>query len=106
MAEPRGAPPQKIVVGIDGSESSKAALAWAARQAKLTRAVLEVDSAWEFPTSLGWAPPWPEGLDLAAEAEAKLAQLVPEMLGPEPGIELSQVVVEGHPAPEVGERRA
>lgn len=33
------------------------------------------------------------------EAEAQLAQLVPEMLGPEPRIELSQVVVEGHPSP-------
>lgn len=102
LAEPRGdlpGTPDKIVVGVDGSESSKAALAWAARQAKLTRAPLEVVSAWEFPTSLGWALPWPEGLDFAAEAEAvavaQLAQLVPEVLEPEPGIELRRTVVEG-----------
>ena len=44
----------RIVVGVDGSVPSKAALAWAVRQAKLTGAVVEAITAWEFPTTYGY----------------------------------------------------
>jgi len=40
----------RIVVGVDGSVPSKAALAWALRQATLTRAAVEAVIAWEFPS--------------------------------------------------------
>jgi len=45
---------RRIVVGVDGSVSSKAALAWALRQARLTGAVVEAVIAWEFPASYGY----------------------------------------------------
>lgn len=40
---------ERIVVGVDGSEGSKCALRWAARQAELTGASLDVVLAWEVP---------------------------------------------------------
>lgn len=42
MNEPRA----RIIVGVDGSEASKAALQWSAHQAELTRSELEVVIAW------------------------------------------------------------
>lgn len=47
---------RRIVVGVDGSESSKAALAWALRQAKLTGAVVEAVIAWKLPATFGLIP--------------------------------------------------
>jgi nucleotide-binding universal stress UspA family protein len=44
----------RIVVGVDGSVPSKAALAWAITQARLTGAVVETVIAWEFPTMVGY----------------------------------------------------
>ena len=40
----------RIVVGVDGSVPSKAALAWALGQARLTGAAVEAVIAWEFPS--------------------------------------------------------
>jgi len=44
----------QVVVGVDGSESSKAALAWAIRQARLTGAVVLAVTAWAFPDEYGY----------------------------------------------------
>jgi nucleotide-binding universal stress UspA family protein len=88
-----------IVVGVDGSESSIDALHWAAGQARLTGAPLEVVSAWEYPVTYGWSPPWPENFDPETEARVALAEIVERELGPDPGLEVRQTVVEGHPAP-------
>ena len=69
----------RIVVGVDGSASSKAALAWAVRQAGLTGAAVDVVTAWEFPSF--FPAPWPPDLGgdwkelaqrVAAEAVAEL----------------------------------
>jgi len=49
----------RIVVGVDGSESSKPALRWAARQAELTHGVVEAVAAWNIPHLYGaraWLP--------------------------------------------------
>ena len=40
---------QRIVVGIDGSNSSVAALEWAAQQAALTAAKIEAITTWQWP---------------------------------------------------------
>ena len=37
---------ERIVVGVDGSESSRLALRWAGRQAMFTGALLEVVIVW------------------------------------------------------------
>jgi nucleotide-binding universal stress UspA family protein len=87
-----------IVVGVDGSWSSKAALAWAATQARLTGSRLVVVSTWHFPMNYGWMPPWPENLDLATDRKMALADDVAEVLGTDPEIDATTEVIEGHPA--------
>ena len=66
----------RIVVGIDGSASSLDALWWAARQADLTAARLEVVMTWEWPSSYGWAVPVPEDLDPEKEVRQTIEKAV------------------------------
>ncbi|MGE5135784.1 MAG: universal stress protein [Gemmatimonadota bacterium] len=47
---------RRIVAGVDGSESSRAALAWAVHQARLTGAVVEAVIAWPLPATFGLLP--------------------------------------------------
>ena len=42
---------RRIVAGTDGSHASLLALEWAARQAELTDASLEVIAVWEWPNT-------------------------------------------------------
>ncbi|WP_161790189.1 universal stress protein, partial [Streptacidiphilus carbonis] len=69
----------RIVVGVDGSDSSKQALRWALRQAELTGGVLEAVTAWDLPQfygSLGWVPPSSTD-EAAVEARARGARQSP-----------------------------
>lgn len=45
---------ERIVVGVDGSEVSRAALRWAADEASRRQATLEVVHAWHAPFLLGY----------------------------------------------------
>ena len=91
---------RRIVVGVDGSESSLAALRWAVRQAKLTGAPLEIVSAWEWLVNyLGWESPQPPDYDPADEARRQLDKAVSAVLTTGDGIEVHRSVVEGHAAP-------
>jgi len=56
-AQARSEAEHRIVVGVDGSESSKAALRWALRQGRLTGAVVEAVTAWEFTMVYGYPAP-------------------------------------------------
>ncbi len=47
---------RRIVAGVDGSESSRAALAWAVHEARLTGAVVEAVIAWPLPATFGLLP--------------------------------------------------
>jgi nucleotide-binding universal stress UspA family protein len=65
-----------IVVGVDGSEQSTAAVRWAAREASRRHASLRVLHAWVWPlyrVPLGPAPGAPPGAGLRAAAESLLA---------------------------------
>jgi len=88
-----------IVAGVDGSESSLAALRWAMRQAELTGAPLEIVSAWEWPVSWGWQPPIPPGYDPADEARRQLDKAISAVLTPGDATEARRTVIEGNPAP-------
>jgi nucleotide-binding universal stress UspA family protein len=44
-----------VVVGVDGSPSSYAALRWAVRYAQLVEGVVEAVHAWSTPAELGWS---------------------------------------------------
>src|ERR1700677_387498 len=88
----------RIVVGVDGSEGSKAALQWAARQAKLTGASLDAVAAWDFPATYGWVPVPPQDLDFASFAEKSLTDTISEVFGTDAPPSLQRKVVQGHPA--------
>jgi len=93
----------RIVVGVDGSDHSTAALRWAAAEAKLRSATLEVVHAWTFvpvttPADSGLVPmAWTDNVELLditrQSAENATAAQVEEILGPDNGATVS--VVEG-----------
>lgn len=86
-----------IVVGVDGSEPSKEALRWAARQARITGSTLHVVAAWEWPVSWGWSPPYPANFDPERDTRQALETTVEEVLGRD--IDVRMMVREGRPAP-------
>ena len=87
-----------IVVGVDGSEPSRRALRWAAEQATRTGAELNVITTWEYPTTFGWAPPYPPGFDPEGDTRNALQETVDAVLGPDPEVPVRLTVREGHPA--------
>ncbi|HXQ61266.1 MAG TPA: universal stress protein [Acidimicrobiales bacterium] len=89
----------RIVVGVDGSESSRHALRWAARQAQLTGGRLDVVVTWELPTSFGWVPPYPSDFNPAADAQREADEEIRAALSEYPDVVAQTTVVEGHPAP-------
>ncbi len=84
----------RIVVGVDGSASSAAALEWAAHQASLTGALLEAVMTWEWPTVYGWSPATaeysPEG-----DCETLLARALRPIRERYPDLAVQSVVAEG-----------
>lgn len=88
---------RRIVVGIDGSEPSKAALRWAVGQAVLTGAVVHAVAAWEYPSLYGWfAPMVDEGFEQAARRT--LTAEVDDVIGPEHPVAVRESLVLGHAA--------
>jgi nucleotide-binding universal stress UspA family protein len=49
----------RIVVGVDGSDSSMAALQWAVEEARRWGASIDAVTAWEYPTATGAPVPLP-----------------------------------------------
>jgi nucleotide-binding universal stress UspA family protein len=97
-SERPGANRPRVVVGVDGSEASSAALRWAAEEARLRHAVLHVVHAWHIPAVgyAGWAGvPVNDGVDWAQESAAGLAAQVEATLGDAPQLEVVREVVEG-----------
>jgi nucleotide-binding universal stress UspA family protein len=88
----------RIVVGIDGSSSSIAALEWAANQAQLTGAALEVLMTWEWPTSYGRSIV-PDNYDPNRDCEKVLAEVLAPIQEAHPDLFIRPAVIEGHPAP-------
>jgi nucleotide-binding universal stress UspA family protein len=89
----------RIVVGIDGSSSSVAALEWAACQAEVTGCTIEALATWEWPVSQGWAIPYAADWDPAAEAAKVLSGVVETAERAHHSVSFKQTVVEGNPAP-------
>ena len=93
---------QRIVVGVDGSGSSKAALAWAVRQAELTDATVETVIAWEYPISFAGPGYAPIGsvmdTDFAENAQRLLAAAISDTVDPASKIKVSATIRHGNPA--------
>lgn len=84
----------RIVVGVDDSESSSAALRWAIHQAKLTGAVVEAVTAWHVPAGTGLVPP-ADMPDYEDDARTVLCEAITEMCAVEPEVQVCPRVVEG-----------
>ncbi|HVT67002.1 MAG TPA: universal stress protein [Trebonia sp.] len=94
----------RIVVGVDGSPSSRAALAWAVRQARLTGATVEAVIAWEYRAGLAYpAPvpvpaPAPPEADWAVPATEVLNRAIAAVPNEGAAVTINPTVTEGHAA--------
>ncbi len=98
---------ERIVVGIDGSESAADALRWAVAQAKLTGATVEAVYAWDpgpivslgMPPMLDWEP-------LREAANARSHEIVAETVGSDSGVRIVAKTATGHAAEVLVDRSA
>ncbi len=93
----------RIVVGVDGSRSSRTALRWAVQQAELTGATVDAVIAWHYPASFGtygWAPvPTDEDrAQFSKMAERTLADAISKVVDPSSDVTVRQHVAQGNPA--------
>ena len=95
--------PPRIVVGVDGSASSLAALRWAVHQAELTGGTVDAVVAWQMPatmTGFGFAPvAVADGSEMEQTAQRILDQMVSKVARPEGGPAMRRLAVQGFPAP-------
>ena len=91
-----------VVVGVDGSPASAAAIAWAARYAKATGASVRAVMAWHYPTAAGPAPVGVAPAAVSAEIEQSRHEIMDKAiaatLGGPAAAEIERRVVYGHPA--------
>jgi nucleotide-binding universal stress UspA family protein len=86
-----------IVVGVDGSDSSRQALIWAVHYAELISAEVTAVISWSYPTGYGIgaiAADWNPGED----ARDLLTETIASVLGRDIAVPLTQVVQEGNAA--------
>lgn len=105
----RGAarPDGEVVVGIDGSELSRKALAWASEAARLRSVPLRVVQAWSFLTPAGVHGPENFRSDYTQEDASQVAnQVVEEVLGADHGLDVEVEAPCDLPAKALVERAA
>ena len=91
-----------VVVGVDGSEESVAALRWAARYATATGARVRALLAWHYPAAAGEAPVGVAPEAIREQTEAQMHQTLDEAIAKvsagqdTAGVERSTAY--GHPA--------
>jgi hypothetical protein len=86
----------RIVVGVDGFESSKAPLRWAIHQAKLTGAVVDAVTTWPIPPGSGLVPA-ADMPDYEDDARVVLTEAITEMCTIDTDVVVRPRVVEGKP---------
>jgi len=102
-----GAP--RIVVGVDGSASSRTALRWAVRQANLTNGTVDAVMAWEIPMvlqSYAMAPIYVEQDGSFDEnAQKTIEAVISEEVEPADSQRVRSLVISGHPGAGAARRR-
>jgi nucleotide-binding universal stress UspA family protein len=84
----------RIVVGVDGSESSKHALRWAGKLAGATGCRVEAVMTWQIASAIGMAY-IPPDIDLGKDTEKFLAAIIDEVLGGDRPADLQAIVRNG-----------
>ena len=94
----------EIVVGVDGSEESRAALAWAVEEGRLRQAPVLAIHAWEVPmvpAPTGLVPPSVEVVgdltELREDAASLVETMVREIAGDDTDVEIRPLTVEDKP---------
>lgn len=96
MTEPAAPTWSDVIVGVDGSSESKAALRWAVEQAHLTGQTVKAVMAWRQPMDIfGYALPSPIANDIRLDCEKSLGSAVEEASVAHPDVKISSEVVEG-----------
>lgn len=91
----------KVVVGVDGSPGSRAALSWARAEARQWQVPLVAVEAWEF-SPLLFTSDVPVQLDeLRETVRAHLHDQVADVIGEDTDVAVEAVVVEDAPVPAV-----
>lgn len=100
--DPQNTPSRRIVVGVDGSPHSRAALRWALGQAVLTGATLDAVACWERPAFAGgYAPMVYVDIDLSGPTGEAAAAAVASAVAATPGagdVTVQTRTVEGYPS--------
>jgi nucleotide-binding universal stress UspA family protein len=87
----------RVVVGVDGSEPSKAALGWAARFSAISGGLIDAVIAWHPPASYGFSY-LPGDWNPEKDAEKVLSRAVDEVFGANRPQGMRLIVREGNPA--------
>ncbi len=90
-------PRDRIIVGIDGSAASEAALRWAVTVADATGGRIVAIATWQVPLTYGWAL-MSGGWSPQKEAHQLLDQVVHAVFGENRPANVHVVVEEGNPA--------
>ncbi|KOV49918.1 universal stress protein UspA [Streptomyces sp. AS58] len=88
---------RRVVVGVDGSQSSYEALRWAVRYADMVGGTVNAVAVWELPGLYGWSGP---AVDMDVDEEEtrqKISREMTEVLGAEAAGSVRTHVVHGNP---------
>jgi len=85
----------RIVVGVDGSSSSRNALRWAVGEAEQTGADVQVVMTWHNPYPDLWVPHGPSGTEPLELIRRVLERIVKEVLGDSPAVPVEALALEG-----------
>lgn len=91
-----------VVVGVDGSAESVAALKWATHYAEATGSTVQALLAWHYPTAAGQPPVGVAPESVRSESEHLMAEALGEAVSQVttayPGARIEAKTVYGHPA--------
>lgn len=88
----------RVVVGVDGSESSLRALRWAAREAQARGGTVQAITVWTWDGTGSLAPTATSPLEERERAEEILEKAVASVADESPGVSIAADVIEDHPA--------
>ncbi|WP_335992097.1 universal stress protein [Glycomyces sp. MUSA5-2] len=87
-----------VVVGVDGSASSRKALEWALEYAAALDLTVTAVQAWQIPLAYGTGAMVLPGQELAEAARSVLDKTVDEVAAAWPQVHVERRIEEGHPA--------
>ena len=94
-----GSAQQLVVIGVDGSAESVAALEWAAGYARGCGAKLRAILAWHYPAAAGVAPIGKAPKEISDEVRTTMAEALDKSIAAgAPGLDIEQKIGYGHPS--------